>query len=248
MENPAFAKVRSVRAHEQIVEQLQQRILRGELPAGSHLPSERAMMTQFQVSRPTVREALRVAEHLGLVTVRQGDPAGPLVIAHPSAGISRVVEGMLQSEQMSLGDLLELRMVLDGTSARLASKQTKAAIARITAVYEQMCAAPDLDSFARLDARFHYEIASVSGNRLFALTLEALDEPIRRLIASNLSAPSSNHTREATIAQHGEILALIRKGDGDGASAAALRHLHDLYAPALNRREQARLALVMAAA
>ena len=90
-----FEKVRSARAHERIVEQLENRILSGKLTPGERLPSERALMTTFQVSRPTVREALRVAESMGLISIRHGDPGGPKVLGTPSIGITRVFDGML---------------------------------------------------------------------------------------------------------------------------------------------------------
>jgi DNA-binding FadR family transcriptional regulator len=240
MNGPAFARVRAVRAHEQIVEQLQHSILRGDLPAGSRLPSERAMMGQFQVSRPTVREALRVAENLGLVTVRQGDPAGPLVIAQPSVGIAHVFNGMLRSERMAPADLVELRLVLDGEAARFAAGQPRAAAAAVDEAYRKMLAAGELAEFIALDARFHYAIAMASGNRLIALVLEALDEPIHRLIESGLSTAPAAAARQTTLRQHGEILAAIRAGQPEAACHAARRHLYDLYAPALGAKQRQR--------
>jgi DNA-binding FadR family transcriptional regulator len=245
MNGQAFAKVRPQRAHEQIVDQLQQSILGGELPAGSRLPSERAMMQQFQVSRPTVREALRVAENQGLVTVRQGDPAGPLVIAQPSAGIAHVFDGMLKAARMAPADLVELRLVLDGEAARFAAGQPKSAVA-IEAVYRQMRAAGELAEFVELDARFHYAIAMASGNRLIALVLQALDEPIHRLIESGLTAANADAARESTLQQHGEILAAIRAGEPEAACHAARRHLYALYSPALNAKQRRRAKAMLA--
>ena len=74
--SPMFEPIKATR-HEAVLVQLGRKILEGELAPGDRLPSEREMMQTFGVSRPTVREALRVAESLGLVTVRHGDPGGP---------------------------------------------------------------------------------------------------------------------------------------------------------------------------
>src|SRR5262249_20382005 len=79
------------------------------------------MMETFGVSRPTVREALRVAESMGLVAVRHGDPGGPRVLGMPSVGVSRVLDSLLSAERTSVAELLEARMVLEGTAARLAA-------------------------------------------------------------------------------------------------------------------------------
>ena len=125
----SFARVRSMRAHEHIVEQLQRLILSGKLAPGSRLPSERAMMIEFQVSRPTVREALRVAESMGLIAVRHGDPGGPKVLGTPSVGIARVFDSLLASGCTSTLELLEMRVVLDSSAAALASTQPKSRLA-----------------------------------------------------------------------------------------------------------------------
>ena len=116
-----FEPIKPTRAHEAILAQLQCKILEGELAPGDRLPSERVMMETFGVSRPTVREALRVAESMGLVAVRHGDPGGPRVLGMPSVGVSRVLDSLLSAERTSVAELLEARMVLEGTAARLAA-------------------------------------------------------------------------------------------------------------------------------
>ncbi len=109
-----FEPIKPIRAHEAVLAQLQRKILQGELTPGDRLPSEREMMDTFGVSRPTIREALRVAESLGLVAVRHGDPGGPRVLGQPSAGVARVLDGLLSAERISVAELLEARMVLEG--------------------------------------------------------------------------------------------------------------------------------------
>src|ERR1700678_2765341 len=113
--SPMFELIKPTRAHEAVLAQLQQKILAGELAPGDRLPSEREMMETFGVSRPTIREALRVAESLGLVAVRHGDPGGPRVLGQPSIGLSRILDGLLSAERTSIDELLEARMVLEGS-------------------------------------------------------------------------------------------------------------------------------------
>ena len=120
--SPTFEPIKPTRAHEAVLAQLQRKILEGELAPGDRLPSEREMMDTFGVSWPTVREALRVAESLGLAAVRHGDPGGPRVLGQPSVGVTRVLDGLLSAERTSVAELLEARMVLEGAAARLAAQ------------------------------------------------------------------------------------------------------------------------------
>jgi GntR family transcriptional regulator, transcriptional repressor for pyruvate dehydrogenase complex len=235
-----FAKVRSVRAHEQIVEQLQQLILSGKLATGARLPSERAMMTEFHVSRPTVREALRVAESMGLISVRPGDPGGPKVLGTPSVGITRVFDSLLQAGCSSAFDLLEMRIVLDSSAAALASLQPRERLANLSEVLRQMQATTDLNSFAELDAKFHEAVIVASGNRLFHLIFQALDQPIRALIQSSLESPQ-HQGREETLQQHGAILDAIQKGNAHRAASAVRKHLCEFYFPFLSAPERRRI-------
>jgi len=236
----SFAKVRSTRAHEHIVEQLQRLILGGKLTPGARLPSERAMMLEFQVSRPTVREALRVAENMGLISVRHGDPGGAKVLGTPSVGIARVFDSLLESGCTSALELLEKRVVLDSSAAALASTQPKSRLSNLLEALRQMQATTDLHAFAELDANFHEAVIVASGNRLFHLVFQALKEPILSLIENSLgSAPKQS--REETLRHHTAIVDAIQKGDAHRAASAARAHLSEFYRPILSARDKLRI-------
>jgi GntR family transcriptional regulator, transcriptional repressor for pyruvate dehydrogenase complex len=239
-EPSSFARVRSTRAHEQIVEQLQRLILSGKLPPGTRLPSERAMMAEFQVSRPTVREALRVAESMGLVSVRHGDPGGPKVLCAPSIGITRVFDSLLESGCTSVLELLEMRVVLDSSAAALASTQPRSRLGNLREALERMQATTDLHAFAELDANFHEAVIMASGNRLFLLVFQALKEPIRTLIENSLgTAPKQG--RAETLKHHAAIVDAIRAGDAHRAASAARAHLSEFYRPVLSAQDKLRI-------
>ncbi len=245
-EIPAFAKVRSTRAHEHIVEQLQRLILSGKLAPGMRLPSERAMMTEFQVSRPTVREALRVAESMGLISVRHGDPGGPKVLGTPSVGITRVFESLLQSGCTSALELLEMRVVLDSSAAALASTQPKNRLANLIDVLRRMRETSDLHSFAELDTNFHEAVVVASGNRLFHLVFQSLKEPIHSLIESSLRA-APKQSCAGTLQHHADIVKAIQNGDAKGAASAVRTHLSEFYLPVLPARDKLRIKAFMRA-
>jgi DNA-binding FadR family transcriptional regulator len=239
-EASSFVKVRSMRAHEHIVEQLQRLILSGTLAPGARLPSERAMMVEFQVSRPTVREALRVAESMGLISVRPGDPGGPKVLGTPSVGITRVFDSLLQSGCTSALELLEMRIVLDSSAAALASTQPKSRLTGLLAVLRQMQTTTELHSFAELDTNFHQAVIVASGNRLFHLVFQALKEPIHSLIESSLRS-SPKQSRAETLQHHVTIVDAIQNGDAQGASSAVRAHLGEFYLPILPAQDRLRI-------
>jgi GntR family transcriptional regulator, transcriptional repressor for pyruvate dehydrogenase complex len=234
-----FTTVRSTRAHEAIVQQLQSLILGGKLPAGSRLPSERAMMTEFNVSRPTVREALRVAESMGLISVRPGDPGGAKVLANPSIGLSRVFDSLVQAGSAGGPDLLEVRIALDSAAAALAA-QSPGRLEPVAAILEEMRTTEDVHAFADLDARFHELIAAVTGNRILQVVFQALDLPIRNLIESRLKS-SLRQSRQATLRHHVAILSAIQSGNAHRAARAARSHLRDFYSSALSPQEKSRI-------
>jgi len=236
----SFSKVRSTRAHELIVEQLQHLILSGKLAPGSRLPSERAMMTEFQVSRPTVREALRVAESMGLISVRHGDPGGPKVLGTPSIGITRVFDSLLQSGCTSALELLEMRVMLDSAAAALATTQPKRRLSNLLEVLRQMQATTDLHAFAELDTNFHEAVIVASGNRLFHLVFQALKEPIRSLIEHSLRA-APKQSRAETLQHHAAIVEAIQKGDASRAASAVRAHLSEFYLPILPAQDKLRI-------
>jgi GntR family transcriptional repressor for pyruvate dehydrogenase complex len=235
-----FSTVRSARAHEQIVDQLQNLILSGKLAPGTRLPSERVMMVDFQVSRPTVREALRVAESMGLISVRPGDPGGSKVLCNPSIGITRVFDSLLQAGCTSALELLEMRVVLDSSAAALASTQPKSRLTNLLEVLREMQATTDLHTFAELDADFHEAVIVASGNRLFHLVFRALNEPIRSLIENSLRS-SQHRSREETLQQHLAIVDAIRNGEAHRAASAVRTHLREFYLPVLSAQDKPRI-------
>lgn len=238
--SPTFEPIKPARAHEAVLAQLQCKILEGELAPGERLPSEREMMDVFGVSRPTVREALRVAESLGLVAVRHGDPGGPRVLGQPSVGVTRVLDGLLSAERTSVAELLEARMVLEGASARLAARPG-AELGPLEEAYRAMEQAPDFPRFVEADALFHRRVAEVGGNRLLVVILTALRDPIVRLITERLSGAAEVQARAKILLTHGGILKAIRAQDGAAADRRSRRHLFDLYAAMVAPKERPRL-------
>jgi GntR family transcriptional repressor for pyruvate dehydrogenase complex len=220
-----FQKVRSTRAQELILDQLQNSILSGQYPPGSRLPSERAMMATFGVSRPTVREALRVAESMGLITVRHGDPSGPRVLAMPSVGLNRMIAGLLRNARTSRLDLLQLRIALELASTVLACHQPADRLAPAEEIQGRMRACSELTQFAQYDAGFHRALLNAGGNAMFDLVYEAIEMPMQGVVTHFLSEEGVREdyrrNREAVLQEHEDILGFIHAGK--------VREVQDLF-------------------
>ena len=117
-------------AADQIIEQLRTQILTGALPLGAKLPTERELALDFGVSSPTVREALRALNSMGLIEARQG--SGAYVAANSDHIVASAMGMLSQLENVGLDDLLSLLCALNLYAAELAlSRATDEDIARV---------------------------------------------------------------------------------------------------------------------
>ena len=144
-EGTRFQPVQPVRAYQRIVEQVEDALVRGDLRPGQRLPSERELVSQFEVSRSTVREALRVLESNGVVRSRPGDPNGPEVLPFSSGALRKQMVRLARVDEVSLSELVSFRMILDGSATMLAAQlRTPEQLAEMESAIEVMRAAIDV--------------------------------------------------------------------------------------------------------
>ena len=165
MPAPDPISLRNPRAAEVVARELRRQIVRGELPAGHALPSESALTEQFEVSRPTLREAFRVLEHEGLVEIRRGVRGGARVRAPDENLVSNYAGLLLQYRGTTIADLFGARAALEAPAARMlaARPSRKEIVKRLGAETEEH--ANDLANPARAPAfhRLVVELAAVLG-------------------------------------------------------------------------------------
>lgn len=207
-----------------------------EMPPGSSLPSEGDLATRFEVSRLTVREAVKMLAGRGLLDVGRGRRA---IVKEPTGiAFSDFLSTVIQNDPKGLFDLVELRMSLEVQSATLAAKRaTRAGIVALESSLQGMREAADAGKagdpgselrFHQNDVGFHEAIALSSGNRLISYLFEAMAAPLRRtLYLSRRGHDLRGHTVDDTIAAHGAILAAIREGSPKAAGVAMRAHLED---------------------
>jgi len=226
--------VQRLRTYEQVMAQIEERILDGRLKAGDHLPSERDLAVLLGVSRPSLRESLRVLEALGAVDIRRGGGAdgGAVLVDKAGPGFVNLLKLQVALGHFSQTDLLETRLALEAWAcAEAAERRTDADLAALTAILDQMDEpAIETIEFNRLDAAFHVRIAEATGNALVAHLMESLRIAIhRQMIEAYARLADWRATARTVRAEHREILHLIDDGDAAAAARAVTVHIHSFY-------------------
>lgn len=230
----AWEPVRKIRSYEQVMEQIEQRIVDGLLKPGDHLPSERDLATQLGVSRPTLRESLRVLEALGVLDIRPGGGAdgGAILMPEPGAGMVSLLRLQLALAHFSESDVVETRLAMEewavAEAARRSTAEDHAALAEILDRMDDTTI--DSAEFNRLDAAFHVRIARSTGNALLAHFMESLRSAIHRQMVDMYAGLEDWRKTVVTVRkEHRTILRTITEGDADQAVAEVRTHIKDFY-------------------
>jgi len=244
-----FKPVERSRAFERVVQQIESAIYAGHLKPGDHLPSERALVEEFQVGRSTVREALRILESMELLRTQPGSPNGPQVSASNTARLRGALNGVIRVEKISLVDLVQYRMISGSAANFLAAHlRTTDQLASMSAAMHEMESSPpdDIDRFVQNDARFHQVILDAAGNSFLEVVTSAITGVIVDEMTNAIkSSTDSAETRAAFLKLHRELYAAIQSGDGALASDLAKNSLFYVYAPLLEKEDQDKLRLLL---
>jgi GntR family transcriptional repressor for pyruvate dehydrogenase complex len=166
MSQPADRLYRG-RVADQIVEDLRRQILSGALPDGSRIPAERELAAQYDVSAPTIREAVRVLTAMGLLSTRNGSRS--TVTARSDTMLAMSIASVVQFEKVGAADVFGLLGALNSYAAEQAvERASEEDIARLRAAAEQSAKAAGADEAPAALLRFFTTLAEISGNPLAA--------------------------------------------------------------------------------
>ena len=227
--------VKRSRVSEDIVTQILQLMGGGNLTAGSRLPSERELASQLGVSRPSVREALRQLELMGVIESRQG--AGAFVKEVTDDDLVQPLALLLRGRKHLLHDVLETRKVIEPSIARLAAqKASDADVAQLEGLIRQQQDKVRAGKLAiEEDTSFHHALARASGNRVLLLLVESCMDLLRESRRRNLQSPER---ARRSVQGHVELVQAIKAHDPRAAFEAMSRHIEGIEA-AINGREDA---------
>ncbi len=177
---PFGQRIRVPKTAELVAAELRRKIVRGELAEGDALPSEAALMAEFAVSRPTLREAFRVLESESLISIRRGARGGARVHV-PNGNVAASYAGLvLEYRGTTLQDVYDARTFIEAPcAALLAQRRTEQDLTRLRAAVAQAeRLMDDPPAFIRAHMEFHALVVELAGNQ----TLTVLNGMVRHII------------------------------------------------------------------
>lgn len=224
-----FTPVKTKRLYEEIAEQIQQLISGGELKPGDKLLSERELADRLQVSRVSVREAIRSLEMLGFIEIRHGE--GTFVRDTTANEVIRPLAMFLAMERGSLLDMFEVRRIFETATAGLAAERaSEDEVEQIGLLLEKMkdrILHGDPETGEAFDAAYHYAVAEATHNNLLIKLLRTVHEEWSKAVSagSQQLLVDSDKNAQKIMDQHDRIFAGIKAHDPVLASKAMLEHV-----------------------
>lgn len=234
-----YVPIHSSKVFERVAEQIEKRILDGELRKGDRLPTERELAEQFQVSRTAVREAMKILAQKGLVDMRPG--RGTIVIDGASAAMQNSIGLMMKLKLGEIGgsdSLVEFRTILEVEIAALAAARTteKEISAMRMAIDAMDQSLNDADAYIAADNIFHEALAQATQNALIIILINSIVNLLseqRKQIFEVEGGPQRGQIH------HRRILESIIRRDPEAARAAMRSHLQqvreDVYAATMQK-------------
>jgi DNA-binding FadR family transcriptional regulator len=181
-----FQAAKQTKVFQDVVEQIQEAILDGRLTAGQTLPAERELKEMFNISRGTLREALRVLEQKGLIEIRLGVGGGSVVKAVDTDQISESLGLLIRSQQVSLNHLAQFREDVEGIVAgHAAENHTAEDIHKLKELLQNASRClkkgpSQRNAFIDIDKQIHLTMARITGNPVYISVLHSIHDNIHR--------------------------------------------------------------------
>jgi DNA-binding FadR family transcriptional regulator len=217
---------------ETIARDIVRRIGAEELPPGTQLPPEAKMLEEYRVGRGSLREALRILEVHGLISIKPGPRGGPTVDRVHTENFGRMATLYFQMDGVTFQDLLDARVIMEPTLAGLAARSNDPEMAaELTRCTDSDRGAED-DEYANDAADFHRIVAAMSGNPVLMLFGQSLSDILRDRLTPPLFPKSR---RAAVVNVHGDIARAVTSGDAAKAEQLMREHMSE-YATYVRRR------------
>jgi GntR family transcriptional regulator, transcriptional repressor for pyruvate dehydrogenase complex len=201
------------------------------LAVGSALPSEAAMMAHFRVGRPTLREALRIIEVEGIISLKRGQGGGPIVKDHSVVDVARMLSLHFQAAAVTLNDLLSARAMFEPAAAGLAAQaRTEKDLDNLRALLDRHFDTGfgsdeqrSVSTYYRPWQEFHMAVAAISGNPVTELLVGAI-----QALSMALGNPFPAQSQGVVHDDHAAIFRAIEAQDSELASRRMHQHLVEL--------------------
>jgi GntR family transcriptional repressor for pyruvate dehydrogenase complex len=219
-------KIKAAKLSDVILQQLENMILEGSLAPGEKLLPERELAKQFEVSRPSLREAIQKLEAKGLVTRRQG--GGTYVKNQLEEGLTDPLFDLISKHPESQFDLLEFRHALEGIAAYYAAlRGTTNDFTKVKQSFDKIALAKnDLQLKAKAINTFHFSVAEASHNVVLLHLVRGMRALLEQNVLQNLTALLEKPEISMQLAQHRRLLMdAVIEGNPENARLASNAHL-----------------------
>lgn len=214
-----------------LADDIREQMVDGLLKPGEPLPAEKTLMETYGVSRPTLREALRILEAESLIETRRG-AGGGVVMKMPAADVViRQAALLLQLSGATIRDVYITRAALEPVAVRtLATNSTPSDIEALHEIVEQgrVCDPGEPSEFGAIAGKFHRTVVHLSGNIAMSFIVDMLatitDATYQRKV-ERLDAEARKTNIKTALRSWTKLISLIEQHDADGASEQWSRHL-----------------------
>lgn len=219
-----FTPIKNTKVYEQVVEQIKNMIIDGTLKKGDKLPTERELSEQLQVSRASIREAIKSLEVIGLLEARQG--AGNYIKENFDQILFEPMSMMFMLESRNPKEIVEIREALELQAVVLAAKNIdEVELEAIRLLVDNIKNCEDEEVNAVFDKEFHYTIAKASKNVLIMSVLNVISSLIDQVIIGSRKKILSEQTNKARLNnQHELIYTALKNGNSVEAYEAMKGH------------------------
>ena len=226
---PAGTAIRSPKTAELVAGTLRRMVVDGQLKEGDFLPNEAELMAHFSVSRPTLREAVRVLESERLVEVRRGSRTGARVRVPGAEIVARPAGLLLELSGATIADVLVARSGIEPLAVRLlAESATVEQLDELEAMLAgEVPAGWESGRLAEATGEFHRRMVEMSGNATLTIISGMLHEITVRHTAFAIKERRqvSKADYDKLLRSYRRLLTLLRSGDAAGAEAHWRKHL-----------------------
>lgn len=231
--NSATRAIRQLKRSDLVAQEIKRLITEKNLSPGDRLPRESELQAQFQVSKGTIREALKSLEVQGLVTISTGPSGGGTIAEVPLDRTLQFMQNYLFFQEVTIDDIYTVRQMLEPELAAGAVPHlTEAdfeALEHSISCCDPTQSQEDLLTQRREDVNFHDILAAANPNPFLRFTCELINEMIRQLIVFGNRTPQTEHRRfgEANAQFHREIVQAARARDAGKVRVLMQRHMQD---------------------
>lgn len=217
--------IKNTKVYEQVIEQIKGMIADGILKKGDKLPSERELVEQLQVSRTSIREALRAMEIIGLIECKQG--GGNFVKSDFKNNLFEPLSIMFMLEKGDPIEIIEVRKIIEVETAALAAERiTQDELDKLGIIVEDLKKSVNEEEAVQIDKKFHYELATASKNKLIITILNAISSLIDAYIKdARKKILEKEENRALLSSQHEKVYIALKNHNPSEAVEAMKQHL-----------------------